>query len=118
MKRDDRVLLVEDNAEVARTIEAGGVEHFYECDRAADGWEAIEKLETKEYAAIVIDTDVPRQSGFGVLTYLNEEVGNDLPNVIVMTSCDHEEIRRKLSANLKVISKNDAVDEISRILNT
>ncbi|HUP44347.1 MAG TPA: response regulator [Thermoanaerobaculia bacterium] len=111
MKRDDRVLLVEDNLAVAATIEAR-----FECDRAADGWEAIEKLETEQYAAIVIDTDVPRYSGFGVLTYLNEEVGADLPNVIVMTSCDREEMRRKLSPSLTVISKDDVLAEITRVL--
>ena len=116
MKRDDRVLLVEDNQDVARTIEAGGEKNFYKCDRAIDGWDAIEKLETEQYAAIVIDTDVPRQSGFGVLTYLHEEVGSDLPNVIVMTSCDRDEIRRKLSSNLKVVSKKDVVSEITRLL--
>jgi DNA-binding response OmpR family regulator len=116
MKRDDRVLLVEDNAALADTIEAAGAEHCYKCDRALDGWEAIEKLETGQYAAIVIDTDVPRHSGFGVLTYLNEEVGRDLPNVIVMTSSDRDEIRRKLSGNMKVVSKDDAVLEITRLL--
>ena len=61
MRREDRVLIVEDNASVANAIEAAGQEFCYTCDRASDGWEAIEKLETEQYAAIVIDTDVPRR---------------------------------------------------------
>ena len=113
-KREDRVLIVEDNAAVARAIEAAGEEFCYTCDHATDGWEAIEKLETEHYAAIVIDTDVPRQSGFGVLTYLREEVGEDLPNVIVMT--DRDEVRNRLSDKLTVVRKNDAVAELTRVL--
>jgi DNA-binding response OmpR family regulator len=116
MKREDRVLIVEDNASVANAIEAAGEEFCYTCDRATDGWEAIEKLETEQYAAIVIDTDVPRHSGFGVLTYLHEEVGDDLPNVIVMTNSDRDEVRRKVSGNLTVVSKDDAVAELTRVL--
>lgn len=113
-KREDRVLIVEDNAAVAQAIEAAGEEFCYTCDHATDGWEAIEKLETERYAAIVIDTDVPRQSGFGVLTYLREEVGEDLPNVIVMT--DRDEVRNRLSDKLTVVRKNDAVAELTRVL--
>ncbi|HUP48121.1 MAG TPA: response regulator [Thermoanaerobaculia bacterium] len=116
MRRDDKVLIVEDDAVVAGVIEAAGQDLCFTCDRATDGWDAIEKLETRHYSAIVIDTDVPRQSGFGVLTYLNEEIGTDLPNVIVMTSSDQEEIRRKVGANLRVVSKDDAVAEITRVL--
>jgi CheY-like chemotaxis protein len=116
MKREDRVLIVEDNAAVAQAIEDAGQEFCYTCDRATDGWEAIEKLETEQYAAIVIDTDVPRQSGYGVLTYLREEVGGDLPNVIVMTNSDRDDVRRKLNQNLTVVRKDDAVAELTRVL--
>lgn len=113
-KREDRVLIVEDNAAVAQAIEAAGEELCFQCDRATDGWEAIEKLETQQYAAIVIDTDVPRHSGFGVLTYLREEVGDELPNVIVMT--DRDDVRKRLSDKVTVVRKNDAVSELARVL--
>ena len=113
-KREDRVLIVEDNAAVANAIEAAGEEFCFRCDRATDGWEAIEKLETEQYAAIVIDTDVPRHSGFGVLTYLREEVGENLPNVIVMT--DRDDVRKRLSDTVTVVKKDDAVAELTRVL--
>jgi DNA-binding response OmpR family regulator len=109
--KERRVLLVEDNASVAGAIEAA-----FACDRASDGWDAIEKLETGDYAAIVIDTDLPRHSGFGVLTYLREEVGDGFDNVIVVTSSDLDEVRRKVSVNLRVVSKDDAVAEITRVM--
>ena len=116
MKREEKVLIVEDNAALAQRFEDAGEALCFTCDRATDGWEAIEKLETQSYAAILIDTDVARHSGFGVLTYLREEVGDDFPNVIVMTSSDRDEIRRKISDKLTVVSKDDAVSELTRFL--
>jgi DNA-binding response OmpR family regulator len=111
MRRDEKILVVEDNPTICRSIEA----HF-NCDCATDGWDAIEKLETGDYAAIVIDADVPRHSGYGVLAYLREEVGDELQNVIFMTSSDREAVQRDFGAQLTVVEKDRAVDEITRVL--
>ena len=111
MKREDRILVVEDNPAISIAIE-----EQYTCDFVTDGWDAIEKLETGDYAAIVIDADIPRQSGYGVLTYLREEVGDDVGNVIFMTSSGHEAVRRKFGAALHVVNKADALAEITRVL--
>jgi two-component system response regulator VicR len=117
MKRDERVLIVEDNPLICRAIEDAGVQLQFECDCATDGWDAIEKLETGDYTAIVIDADIPRQSGYGVLTYLREEVGEDMSNVILMTSStDRDEVRRKVGANMLIVDKANAVAEITRFL--
>src|SRR4051794_18255233 len=102
-----RILIVEDNPLLAEAIERGGEALQLGIDRATDGWEAIKKLENEEYAAIVVDTDLPRHSGFGVLTYLREEVGDELANVIVVTSSDHDEVRRKVDHRVNVIAKAD-----------
>ncbi|HKR62385.1 MAG TPA: response regulator [Thermoanaerobaculia bacterium] len=107
-----RILVVEDNPEIARSIE-----ERFNCDCASDGWDAISKLENEDYAAIVIDADVSRHSGYGVLTYLREEVGEELSNVIVMTtSADHDDVRRRVGATLTIVDKDRAVDEITRML--
>lgn len=106
-----KILVVEDDPVICREIEA-----TFNCDCATDGWDAIEKLETSDYAAIVIDADVARHSGYGVLTYLREEIGEDLPNVIVMTSSDREAMRARVGSDLRVVDKTDAVDEISRMI--
>ena len=110
-----RVLIVEESPLLAQAIERAGDPLPFATDRATDGWDAISKLETEDYAAIVIDTDLPRQSGFGVLTYLREEVGADMAHVIVVTSGDAEEIRRKVEGEgVRVITKTGEVDDIAR----
>ena len=111
MRREEKILVVEDNPIISRTIE-----ERFNCDCASDGWDAIEKLENCEYAAIVIDADVPRHSGYGVLAYLREEVGDELQNVIFMTSSDRDAVRRDYGQHLTVVAKEDAVAEISRVL--
>jgi CheY-like chemotaxis protein len=118
MKKGEKVLVVEENPLVANAIEAAGDRFPVTLDRATDGWQAIEMLETEEYAAIVIDSDLPRHSGFGVITYLREEVGVDqLGNVIVMTTSDEDTLRRKLSQEeLKVVRRDQAVDALSSML--
>ena len=111
MRRDDKILVVEDNPAICREME-----QRFNCDCANDGWAAIEKLETHEYAAILIDADVPYHSGYGVLTYLREEVGSELPNVILMTSSDRDDVRRRVGSPLTVVAKSDAAAEIERRL--
>jgi DNA-binding response OmpR family regulator len=105
-----KILIVEDNPLIASAVEQAGEALQLGADRVSDGWEAIEKLETEDYAAIVIDTDLPRQSGFGVLTYLREEVGDDLDHVIVVTSSNCDDVRRRIVGDrVRVIPKNDAM---------
>ena len=108
-----KMLIVEDNPMIATAIERAGEQLSMTAVRATDGWDAIEKLEAAEYAAIVIDTDVARQSGYGVLTYLREEVGGRLDNVIVLTSSTDDELRRHLDERLNVIAKSDEPSDIT-----
>jgi DNA-binding response OmpR family regulator len=116
MRKEEKVLVVEENPLMAEAIEAAG-ELPFTCERATDGWDAIEKLETEHYAAIVIDSDLPRHSGFGVLTYLREEVGEALDNVIMVTNSDEGTLRRKLNQErLNVVRRDRAVDALNRVM--
>lgn len=108
-----RLLIVEDNPLIAAAIEKAGERFNLQADVATDGWDAIEKLRSEEYDTIVIDTDLPRQSGYGVITYLRQEVGEHLENVVLMTSSDRDSVRHRVNESLQVISRTEAVDEIA-----
>ena len=112
-----RLLIVEDNPLIAAAIEKAGERLNLQADFATDGWDAIEKLQNQKYGAIVIDTDLPRHSGFGVVSYLREEVGDRLENVLLMTSADHATVRKYSGESLRVIGKTAQVDEIAAALN-
>jgi DNA-binding response OmpR family regulator len=111
-----KILVVEDNPLIARAIEEAGHRLDVGCDCATDGWDAIEKLENESYDAIVIDADVQRHSGYGVLTYLREEVGEATDHVIFMTSSDRDDVQRKVGDRFHVVDKADAVAEITRVV--
>jgi DNA-binding response OmpR family regulator len=88
-----KLLVVENNPLIARAVETAGEHLKMDVDRATDGWEAIGFLENVKYDAIVIDADLPRHSGYGVLAFLHEEIGRELPNVLVI-SADTDSVRR------------------------
>ena len=116
--REDKILIVEDNPLFADALEKAGERCRFTCDRATDGWDAISKLETEQYAAIVIDADVPHHSGFGVLTYLREEIGGDhLGNVILMTADDPKHLtERYRDERVTVVGKTVEVEELARLI--
>ena len=105
MKRDERLLIVEDNPLIAAAIEKAGERHHLHADVATDGWDAIEKLRNADYAAIVIDADLPRHSGYGVITYLRQENGENLENVVLMTSSDPVAVWHRTCEHLRVIDR-------------
>ena len=111
MKKDERLLIVEDNPLIAAAIEKAGERLNLHADVATDGWDAIERLRNQDYAAIVINTDLPRHSGYGVLTYLRQENGDQLDNVILMTSSDQESMRQH--EGLAVIARTEVIDDIA-----
>jgi len=116
MSREERLLIVEDNPLIAAAIEKAGERLNMHADFATDGWDAIEKLRSGDYAAIVIDADLPRHSGYGVITFLQEEHGEALENVLLMTTADHDSVRHRTSEHLRVIDKTEIVDEIAAAL--
>lgn len=111
--KGERLLVVGDNPLIAAAIERAGDRLEMRTEVATDGWEAIEMLRYATYRAIVIDTDLPRHSGYGVLSYLREEKGDHLRNVILMTSSDTGAVRDRVREELQVISKNEAADQIA-----
>jgi DNA-binding response OmpR family regulator len=112
-KREEKVLIVENDSSVVRAVELAGARIHLKADHASDGWEAIEKLEEHDYAAIVIDADLPGFSGFGVVQYLRQEQGEALENVIMLTNGDREAIVQKISAErLHVLRKSTSADQL------
>jgi DNA-binding response OmpR family regulator len=108
-----KLLVVEDNPLIASAIERAGERLQLQIDVATDGWDAIEMLRDETYRAIVIDADLPRHSGYGVLSYLREEKGDHLRNVILMTSAEPAAVRKRVRENLQIISKTEKVEEIA-----
>lgn len=79
------VLLIDDNEATCVLIQAI-LQNEFACDQASDGAEALEKLKTNRYAAILLDLKMPNVDGFGVLTYLRENFPDQLGRVLIVTA--------------------------------
>ena len=79
------VLLVDDN-EATCTLITALLQREFEIETVNDGGDAIDRLKTKNYAAILLDLRMPNVDGYGVLDYLKEHRPTVLPSVIVLTA--------------------------------
>jgi len=81
-----RVLIVEDNAELARQVRSTLAHERYVVDIASDGEEGLFLAETEPYDAMILDLGLPRLDGLSVLQRLRN-AGNEVP-ILILTSRD------------------------------
>jgi two-component system copper resistance phosphate regulon response regulator CusR len=81
-----RVLLVEDDARIARFVSRGLREQSYAVDVAADGEDALYKASVNDYDAVILDVMIPGRDGFEVCRELRAS-GSNVP-VIMLTARD------------------------------
>lgn len=89
-----RVLVADDNDAICALLKAL-LQRDYHVEIARDGSEAIERLRTAAYSAVLLDLLMPEVDGFSVLKYLRNERPSLLAQVIVLTAAVTE---RELAA--------------------
>lgn len=77
--------MVDDN-EPTCTLMTALLQRDFTIEVANDGYEAIEKLKTKSFAAILLDLRMPQLDGFGVLEFLEETTPPMLRKTIIVTA--------------------------------
>lgn len=88
-----RVLVVEDNRELALSIEKGLEQENISVDLAYDGEAGEEKAFVNAYDGILLDLNLPRKDGLAVLQSLRASAVESL--VIIITARDEIEERAK-----------------------
>lgn len=86
-----RVLLVEDDARIARFVAKGLREQAYAVDVAGTGEEALYQVAVNTYDIVVLDVMIPEPDGFAVCKELRQ-AGHRLP-VLMLTARDAVEDR-------------------------
>jgi DNA-binding response OmpR family regulator len=81
-----RVLLVEDDIILGRSLSQALEKHAYGVDWVQDGEAAIEALTTLEYSIVVLDVNLPKLSGIDVLRKVRQ-TGNSIP-ILLLTARD------------------------------
>ena len=81
-----RILLVEDDRDVARFVSKGLKENLFLVDLAKDGEEGFELITQEKYDLIILDILLPKMDGWEVLQKIREK-GIETP-VIILTARD------------------------------
>jgi DNA-binding response OmpR family regulator len=102
-----RVLVVDDEPLVLELLETTLGLAGYDVVTAGDGVQALEQIRAASPDAVVLDINMPRLDGFGVLAALSAEAFPDPPRVLVLTA-------RHASADVAKAISMGAVDYLSK----
>src|SRR5580765_3277494 len=107
------VLLVDDN-KATRTLVIALLRREFCVETATDGTEAIEKLRTNQYAAVLLDLRMPQQDGFAVLEFLKTHAPERLRTVLVVTAVlTHNDVERAKSFGIcGIVTKPFDVEDL------
>lgn len=107
-----RVLVVDDEPPVRALIARILSRHGYDVDDAADGQEAIEKIDAGPYDAIVLDLMMPKIDGFGVISHLAEHRPEMVAKIVVATAFPRAALDQRIHHVCHVISKPFEITEL------
>lgn len=105
-------MLLADDSEATCTLITALLQSEFVVETAGDGNEAIEKLKSRRYAAILLDLRMPVVDGYAVLDFLNSNHPDLLSRVLVVTaSLAEREMQRVRTYRIRaVIPKPFEVD--------
>ena len=83
----NRILVVEDNAEVAKLLELILRRTGYDVSIAEDGIQALERFQEQQPDLVLLDIMLPRMDGYEVCTRLRQQFHADVP-IIMLSSLD------------------------------
>jgi len=112
-----RVLLADDN-EATCTLIVALLRKEFDVEVVADGAEAIERIKSRLYAAVLLDLRMPIVDGYGVLDFMAAERPEILPRVLVVTaSLSAQELDRVSDYRIcNVVSKPFEVDVLQALV--
>jgi CheY-like chemotaxis protein len=107
-----RILIVNDD-ERTRPIAAKLLEgHGYAVDIAADGADAIQRLNQGSYDALILDVVMARVDGRGVLVHLARTNPTMIGRTVLVASAAREAIEAQLDEVCRVLVKPVAVGQL------
>jgi len=114
----DRILIVDDEPDIALILKLQLEDAGYETVRARDGVEALEALEKESFSLIMLDIKMPRMDGLQVLS----KIGGEQTPVVMMTAHGSEDIavntlhKGALDYISKPFSTDDMLQKVKRAI--
>ena len=82
-----KLLIVDDDIRLRKLVRTYGEVEHYECDEAADGLAALEKLQNDHFDLVILDVMMPGLDGFETLERIRKT--SEIP-VIMLTARNEE----------------------------
>jgi len=112
-----RVLVADDDASIRQLLCTIVRREHFDVDSVADGAQAIEKLQQREYDIILLDLMMPRVDGFDVIDYLKQNPPTAKPVVLVITAYADQKFKEvDASVVAEVVPKPFEIAELARSL--
>ncbi|HEY5512860.1 MAG TPA: response regulator [Geomonas sp.] len=114
----DRILIVDDEPDIALILKLQLEDAGYQTVRARDGVEALEAIEREAFSLIMLDIKMPRLDGLEVLS----RIGGEKTPVVMMTAHGSEDIavdamrKGALDYISKPFSTDDMLQKVERAL--
>ena len=105
LKRGPRLLLLDDDTAMQKLMETLLRRSGYRVDVVSSGKQAIEKLGTTEYGALLLDLMTPTEGGLTVIRHLQENAPEQLKRVILVTASAESVINTVASDVAAVVRK-------------
>lgn len=100
--RSPRIFIAEDDRNVLELLTTRLGLAGYETSFGRDGWEALEGIHSTRPAAIVLDVNMPRLDGFGVLRHLKKSPAvAGIPVMMLTARNAPDDIRQALAQGAK-----------------
>jgi len=110
-------VLIADDEELIRTLVSRMLRRSgFEPVEAADGQQAIERLDAGGFDALVLDLMMPRVDGFGVMEHLIATQPRMMEKTIVMTAFPKAAAKERLHHVCCVLSKPFDVEELVQLV--
>ena len=113
--RPSRVLIVEDDAILARVYSRALVAAGFVVDLAADGAEGFERLLAGSYDVVLSDLRMPRLDGLDLLRQV-QRMRPDVSVVLMTAALDNAtyEAAREIMANVRCLAKPMTMERLAR----
>ncbi len=110
-----KVLLIEDNRDIADMVRLCLESENMVCEATEDGKVGLQRIKEGKFDAILLDLAIPEFSGFDIFRALKEENLLHSNNVLIFTasSVTDQEIKEMLSSGAKgVLRKPLSIDDL------
>ena len=111
----DRVLVVDDDEAIRTLLSAVLKRKGFAVETVRNGKDAIQKIRTTEYAAILLDLMMPEVDGYDVIAHLERTAPDVLCDCVIVVSAVSTKDLERLEGKsiLRIIRKPFDLDELT-----